>query len=238
MTGQIAAEKLAVFISYSRDDLAFCDQLVVTLEFAGFDPRIDRHGIHGAENWELKLGTLTRVLTASYDGTARVWDAATGREIARLQGHGDWVLSAAFSPDGTRIVTASRDRTARVWDAATGNEVARLTGHGDTVQSAAFSPNGGTILTASNDGTARIWRVSATTQDLVDTAKSRLNAIGRCLTPAQRRTYFLPEAPPLWCVERRLWPYQSDEWQEWLANQKAWLASGSQGPAPARPKAE
>ena len=54
------AEKLGVFISYSRDDLTFSDQLVTTLEFAGFDPRIDRHGIHGAENWQEKLGALIR----------------------------------------------------------------------------------------------------------------------------------------------------------------------------------
>ena len=54
------ADKLVVFISYSRDDLTFSDQLVTTLEFAGFDPRIDRHGIHGAENWQEKLGALIR----------------------------------------------------------------------------------------------------------------------------------------------------------------------------------
>jgi len=55
---QREANKLAVFISYSREDLAFADQLVVTLELAGFAPTIDRVGIHGAEQWEAKLGTL------------------------------------------------------------------------------------------------------------------------------------------------------------------------------------
>jgi hypothetical protein len=42
----------------------------------------------------------------------------------------------------------------------------------------------------------------------------------RCLTPAQRKEYFLPEVPPLWCVERRLWPYHGDEWQAWLVARK------------------
>ena len=69
----------------------------------------------------------TRIITASGDKTARVWDAATGKELARL-GHDDTVWSAAFSADGARIVTASDDNTARVWDAATGKELARL-GH-------------------------------------------------------------------------------------------------------------
>jgi WD40 repeat protein len=58
----------------------------------------------------------TRVVTASVDGTARVWDAATGQPVTRPLAHQARVLSAAFSPDGTRVVTASEDRTARVWD--------------------------------------------------------------------------------------------------------------------------
>ena len=57
-----------------------------------------------------------RIVTASEDRTARLWDAATGRELAVLRGHEDGVQSAAFSPDGARIVTASWDKTARIWD--------------------------------------------------------------------------------------------------------------------------
>jgi hypothetical protein len=57
-----------------------------------------------------------RIVTASRDNTARIWDAATGKGIAPLQGHTGAVNSAAFSPDGQRIVTASLDNTARIWD--------------------------------------------------------------------------------------------------------------------------
>jgi hypothetical protein len=53
-------DRLGVFISYSRDDLDFADQLDVVLGLAGFDPVLDRHGIHGAENWQEKLGALIR----------------------------------------------------------------------------------------------------------------------------------------------------------------------------------
>ncbi|NCR87645.1 MAG: hypothetical protein GPI90_25065, partial [Microcystis aeruginosa K13-05] len=56
-----------------------------------------------------------RIVTASWDNTARVWDAETGREIASLNGHQKAVITAAFSPDGKRIVTASSDGTVRVW---------------------------------------------------------------------------------------------------------------------------
>jgi dipeptidyl aminopeptidase/acylaminoacyl peptidase len=55
-----------------------------------------------------------RIVTASADTTARVWDAATGKPIAALAGHDDSVNRAAFSPDGARVVTASDDKTARL----------------------------------------------------------------------------------------------------------------------------
>src|SRR5262249_50091540 len=73
------------------------------------------------------------------------------------------------------------------------------------------------IVTTSEDDTARLWRVFVSTQDLVNAAKDHMQ---RCLTPAQRKQYFLSEAPPLWCFERRLWPYHTDDWQVWLAARK------------------
>jgi hypothetical protein len=56
-----------------------------------------------------------RIVTASEDKTARVWDGKTGQLLATLAGHESRVVAAQFSPDGQRIVTASEDKTARVW---------------------------------------------------------------------------------------------------------------------------
>jgi len=56
----------------------------------------------------------TRIVTASVDNTARVWDAQTGEQLAILPHESD-VNSARFSPDGLQIVTASKDNTARIW---------------------------------------------------------------------------------------------------------------------------
>jgi TPR repeat protein len=50
--------KLRVFISYSRDDLDFADQLDAALDLCGFECLIDRHGISGGEDWKLRLGNL------------------------------------------------------------------------------------------------------------------------------------------------------------------------------------
>jgi hypothetical protein len=52
--------KLNVFISYSRDDLAFADQLDAGLGLAGIGTTIDRHGISAGEDWENRLGALIR----------------------------------------------------------------------------------------------------------------------------------------------------------------------------------
>jgi WD40 repeat protein/pyrimidine deaminase RibD-like protein len=99
----------------------------------------------------------SRVVTASRDGTAQVWDAVPGTLLASLSGHRGEVLSAEASADGTRIVTASNDGTAQVWDAATGQALATLRGHRQGVSSAVFSSDGTRIVTTSNDGSARIW---------------------------------------------------------------------------------
>jgi len=98
-----------------------------------------------------------RIVTASWDRTARVWDSTTGKQLHELKGHQDIVWSASFSPDGNYIVTASSDRTARVWDSTTGKQLYELTGHQNRVCSASFSPDGKRIVTASWDRTARVW---------------------------------------------------------------------------------
>ena len=81
---------------------------------------------HDAPVWSAAFSPDgARLVTASDDTTARVWDAATGKAIAVLSGHDDLVWSAAFSPDGAKVVTASNDKTARVWEVATGKKRSR-----------------------------------------------------------------------------------------------------------------
>ena len=100
-----------------------------------------------------------RVLTASADRAAQLWNAITGKAIGRLMGHKGPTTSARFSPDGQRVVTASADHTARLWDAVTGKAIGEPMKHDDGVTSAQFSADGQRVLTASADGTARLWDV-------------------------------------------------------------------------------
>ena len=100
---------------------------------------------------------IRRVLTASRDKTARLWETGSGKLLAAFQTGG--VRSAVFSPDGRRVLTASGDWTARLWKAESGQILTTFKGHTDQVTSAVFSPDGRRVLTASSDETARLWPV-------------------------------------------------------------------------------
>jgi WD40 repeat protein len=99
-----------------------------------------------------------RVVTASADGTARVWDAAAGTVLAVLS-HDREVYAAEFSRDGKHVVTASADGRGRVFDADSGEFLTILQPHFGEVKDARFSPDGQRVVTASDDGRARLWRV-------------------------------------------------------------------------------
>jgi len=101
----------------------------------------------------------TRIATGGQDGIAKIWDAATGKELLTLQdtGPGNAVNGLAYSPDGTRVATANDDGTVKVWDTATGREVMTLTGHSNFVISVAFSPDGTRVAASSGDGTVIMW---------------------------------------------------------------------------------
>ncbi len=100
------------------------------------------------------------VATGSSDregGYLRLWDAASGQLVRRLEGHADAVTSVAFSRDGQRLLTGSYDATARLWNVATGELIRTFAGHDWWVWSAAFSPDERRIVTASHDGSAIVW---------------------------------------------------------------------------------
>ena len=111
----------------------------------------------------------TRIVTASVDHMAQVWDAKTGIPIGDPLRHDDQVMAASYSPDGTKIITVmNMDRTPRVWDAATGKAIGEPLPHEAAVLSASFSADNAKIITASADKTARVWAVpTAQEQDQV-----------------------------------------------------------------------
>lgn len=100
-----------------------------------------------------------RLVTASQDGTARIWEAETGTPLLSLTGHAGSVNDATFGPDGSSVLTAGEDGTARTWDAQNGRELLRFADHGSPVHTAAFSPNGSLASSGDHGGTILIWDV-------------------------------------------------------------------------------
>jgi len=131
------------------------------------------------------------LVTCSKDGTVRLWEVASGKEVRRFIGHTGPTYGAAFSPDGKYILTSSEDETARLWDVKTGEEIRRFTGHTDEVNNVAFSPDGKYILTASFDHTARLWLMS-----LDDTICAVCAVLTRDLTSDERTQFGISDQGP------------------------------------------
>jgi WD40 repeat protein/tetratricopeptide (TPR) repeat protein len=98
-----------------------------------------------------------RVVSASDDQTARIWDVTGDTPTPPPLKHKGRVLHASFSLDGSRVVTACEDDTAQVWDAVGGVAVGPPLKHEGPVAHAWFSPDGRRVVTASGDKTARVW---------------------------------------------------------------------------------
>jgi WD40 repeat protein len=120
--------------------------------------------------WTLRLGGRRTVwspegsLVASYGYHQEATISSTANlyaEQLRLQGHGETITGAAFSPDSRVLATGSFDRTVRVWNPANGTEVMCLRGHEQAVSCVAFSPDGRFIASGAADRTVRIWDLTA-----------------------------------------------------------------------------
>lgn len=123
-----------------------------------------------------------RVLTASADRTAKIFDAYNGTVLQSFEGHGNFVSSASFSPDEKRILTTGYDNTVRLWDAETGSLLNTTYGKGlrkfffdqakmfgseklqyvnqdnERFLDGTFSPDGTEILTTTDNGMAIRWK--------------------------------------------------------------------------------
>jgi WD40 repeat protein len=98
-----------------------------------------------------------RAVSASADGTARVWDVDTGKQQAVFRGHRGQVRCVALSPDGQLAVSGGEDGVVRLWDPASGEEHRALTGHAGAVRCLALASDGRRLLSAGQDGTVRLW---------------------------------------------------------------------------------
>ena len=100
----------------------------------------------------------SRIVTASADGTARIWQLSDIKfpETMRFTGHTGAVHSAAFRADGNQLVTGGADNLVRTWDLASGEEVNAFSGHGAAVLGVCFAANNQPV-SVSGDKTLKQW---------------------------------------------------------------------------------
>jgi WD40 repeat protein len=103
-----------------------------------------------------------RLLTTSYDNTARLWNVRRGEALRAFLGHNWWVWSAAFSPDETEVATASQDGTVRLWQVAKSTDETTtapkvFAGHRGPVFAVTFSHHGNQVASGGYDNRVLIW---------------------------------------------------------------------------------
>jgi WD40 repeat protein len=132
-----------------------------------------------------------RLVSASRDNDAILWDARTGTKLSVLRAHFGPVFDARFSPDGRWIVTAG-PLSAGLWNASNGSFVRYLRGAPGPLAVVGFQGDSRTIVTVSRDGTVSRYRceVCGTIPELLELVGTRLRATGRTLTQEERELYF------------------------------------------------
>ena len=106
------------------------------------------------------------LLSSSEDGSAMLWDVASGQAIRTFGDKvagvgGPWVTAAMASHDGQQLVTSSYNGTIRLWDLSTGREIRVVENSRASKTCASFSPDDAKILTCSKDSLMRIWDAHA-----------------------------------------------------------------------------
>jgi WD40 repeat protein len=101
-----------------------------------------------------------RYLALSAQRTINLWDIATGRLLACLNGHLSPIHTLAFSLDSKTLASCSSDGTVKLWNVIVLQEAVTLSGHEGQVVSVAFAPDGNLLATAGSDGKIRLWRAS------------------------------------------------------------------------------
>jgi WD40 repeat protein len=130
----------------------------------------------------------TRLVTAGFDQTARVWETATGRCLHLLPAHTDFVNGVAISPNGRWIATVSGDTTGQIWDLATGENLMELLWNHFPRTCVGFSPDGNRIVTGTTDGKTPVYtyEIFGAVEDMLRLARARVH---RQLTPEEREEY-------------------------------------------------
>jgi WD40 repeat protein len=124
----------------------------------------------------------SRLASACFDKTVKLWDAASCSEIRTFKGHADGVSCVCFSPDGKCLASASFDKTVKIWDVASGSEIRTLKGHAGDVNSVCFNPDGTCLASGARDKTVKLWDAASGSE--IRTLKGHAHSVSSvCFSP-------------------------------------------------------
>jgi WD40 repeat protein len=145
-----------------------------------------------------------QAISASGDGTLRLWDLESGESLLIFEGHTDGVTGAAISPDGKHAVSASADKTLRLWDLQSGECLRSFKGHTDRVETVAISKDGRYVISGSADKTLRVWDLKC--GECLHTFEGHTNTVtGVAITPDGSQAVSVS-----WDGTLRTWDLQSN----------------------------
>jgi WD40 repeat protein len=166
---------------------AICHDYDVPIYCVAFSPD-GRLALAGMGDYEFKDGKYVTKddKPLPFECVVCLYDAQTGQELRRLEGHKAPVHCAVFSPDGRRVVSGSDDGTLRLWDTETGRELKQVTLNGKAhPMSLAVSPDGQWLLTGDDQARVSLWRLEEL--ELEREQKGRGESVYVAFSPDGRR---------------------------------------------------
>jgi WD40 repeat protein/tetratricopeptide (TPR) repeat protein len=144
-----------------------------------------------------------KAVSASEDGTLKVWDLNHGLELETLMGHTSRIMGVAITPDGTRAVSTSRDATMRVWDLNKYVELVTIPIHNAQADLLAVTPDGRSVACALRDKTIKVWDLEEGIE-LVTLTGHNESVVALALTPDGRKVI-----SAYWDMTLKIWDLNS-----------------------------
>jgi WD40 repeat protein len=170
-------------------------------------------------------GYLAHSCSYSEITSVRIVESLTGRVVQELEGHTDWTLSPAWSPDGSKLATTSADLTVRVWDVKRGQTLTVFTGHATAQPKFVdWSPNGTRVISGDHTGNLFVW--DAETGGEVNRYYKPGMSAGQKWSPDGTRVLLTglgaPEIRPVWQSTEELiaYAYECCVWRALTAEER------------------
>ncbi len=101
------------------------------------------------------------IATGSYDGTVRLWDTQTGKEVSHFEGGLGTIKCLAFTPEADELISGGTDKVLTLWNVKSGKKIRTFTGHTAEVDTVSISDDGSRVISAGRDTSVRTWDIDS-----------------------------------------------------------------------------